>query len=362
MEKKLGEIAERVTRKNKNNETPLPLTISSKDGLVDQVTYFNKTVASKDMSGYYLLKNGEFAYNKSYSVGYDFGSIKRLDKYPMGALSTLYICFSIKNFDSDFMKVYFDSLKWYREIYLIAAEGARNHGLLNISTEDFFETKHKLPLGLPEQKKIAAFFTLLDRRIQKQRQLAECLKTYKRGVFSVLLNSFSKYETLLLENCASIKKGEQLNKTDMIKNGKYYVLNGGVAASGRTDNFNTDKNTISISEGGNSCGFVLFNTEKFWSGGHCYTLQNLKQDINNQYLFHYLKFHEKQIMSLRVGSGLPNIQKSELEKFEVLLPSADIQNKIANIMSNITAYEDAVKKELLNLDKLKLALLQKMFI
>mgnify|MGYP002726903154 FL=1 len=109
MEKKLGEIAERVTRKNKNNETPLPLTISSKDGLVDQVTYFNKTVASKDMSGYHLLKNGEFAYNKSYSVGYDFGSIKRLDKYPMGALSTLYICFSIKNFDSDFMKVYFDS-------------------------------------------------------------------------------------------------------------------------------------------------------------------------------------------------------------------------------------------------------------
>ena len=186
VEKKLGEIAERVTRKNKNNETPLPLTISSKDGLVDQITYFNKTVASKDMSGYYLLQNGEFAYNKSYSVGYDFGSIKRLDKYPMGALSTLYICFSIKKFDSDFMKVYFDSLKWYREIYLIAAEGARNHGLLNISTEDFFETKHKLPLGLPEQKKIAAFFTLLDRRIQKQRQLVERLKTYKRGViFSI---------------------------------------------------------------------------------------------------------------------------------------------------------------------------------
>lgn len=185
-EKKLGEIAERVTRKNRNNETDLPLTISSKDGLVDQVTYFNKTVASKDMSGYYLLKNGEFAYNKSYSVGYDFGSIKRLDKYPMGALSTLYICFSIKNFDSDFMKVYFDSLKWYREIYLIAAEGARNHGLLNISTEDFFETKHKLPLGLPEQERIAAFFTLLDRRIQKQRQLVEYLKTYKRGViFSI---------------------------------------------------------------------------------------------------------------------------------------------------------------------------------
>ena len=92
------------------------------------------------MSGYYLLKNGEFAYNKSYSVGYDFGSIKRLDRYPMGALSTLYICFALKKHDSDFIKAYFDSLKWYREIYMISAEGARNHGLLNVPTEEFFDT------------------------------------------------------------------------------------------------------------------------------------------------------------------------------------------------------------------------------
>ena len=140
---RLREFATRVTRKNENNETDLPLTISSKDGLVDQVSYFNKTVASKDMSGYYLIHNGEYAYNKSYSVGYDFGSIKRLDYYPMGALSTLYICFALKKHDSDFIKAYFDSLKWYREIYMISAEGARNHGLLNVPTDEFFDTKHE---------------------------------------------------------------------------------------------------------------------------------------------------------------------------------------------------------------------------
>ena len=127
---KLSEFTERVMRKNKNNETNLPLTISSKDGLVDQVTFFNKTVASKDMLGYYLLKKGEYAYNKSYSVGYDFGSIKRLDRYPMGALSTLYICFTLTKYNSDYIKTYFDSLKWYKEIYMISAEGARNHGFL----------------------------------------------------------------------------------------------------------------------------------------------------------------------------------------------------------------------------------------
>ena len=84
-EKKLNEIAVRVTRKNKDNVTDIPLTISSADGLIDQRNFFNKVVASKDMSGYYLLKNGEFAYNKSYSKGYDFGSIKRLELYDEGA-------------------------------------------------------------------------------------------------------------------------------------------------------------------------------------------------------------------------------------------------------------------------------------
>ena len=179
---KLSDFAERVTRKNTNNETSLPLTISSKDGLVDQISYFNKTVASKDMSGYYLLKNGEYAYNKSYSVGYDFGSVKRLDRYDMGALSTLYICFALKKHDSDFIKAYFDSLKWYREIYMISAEGARNHGLLNVPTDEFFDTKHYIPMDLAEQRKIANFMIALERRIVAQQSLVDNLKKYKRGV------------------------------------------------------------------------------------------------------------------------------------------------------------------------------------
>ena len=178
----MSDFAERVTRKNSNNETDLPLTISSKDGLVDQISYFNKTVASKDMSGYYLLRNGEYAYNKSYSVGYDFGSIKRLDRYPMGALSTLYICFALKKHDTDFIKVYFDSLKWYKEIYMISAEGARNHGLLNVPTDEFFATKHYLPENTAEQRKIADFLIALDRRIDAQQSLVDALKKYKRGV------------------------------------------------------------------------------------------------------------------------------------------------------------------------------------
>ncbi len=138
------------------------------------------------MSGYYLLMNGEFAYNKSYSVGYNFGSIKRLDRYPMGALSTLYICFALKKHDSDFLKVYFDSLKWYRQIYMISAEGARNHGLLNVPTEDFFDTVHYLSGNTDEQRKIAGFLIALDRRIEAQQSLVDNLKKYKRGAFEAV--------------------------------------------------------------------------------------------------------------------------------------------------------------------------------
>ena len=184
---KLSDFAERVTRKNTNSETSLPLTISSKDGLVDQISYFNKTVASKDMSGYYLLKNGEYAYNKSYSVGYDFGSVKRLDRYDMGALSTLYICFALKKHDSDFIKAYFDSLKWYREIYMISAEGARNHGLLNVPTDEFFDTKHYIPRDSAEQRKIADFMIALERRIEAQQSLVDNLKKYLEGFNQITL-------------------------------------------------------------------------------------------------------------------------------------------------------------------------------
>ena len=135
--RKLKRLVERVTRKNSDLVSERALTISAQYGLVDQEEFFNKKVASKDVSGYYLIKNGEFAYNKSYSNGYPFGAIKRLDKYDFGVLSTLYILFKPVDVNSDYLACYYESGKWYKEVSMCAAEGARNHGLLNISPNDF---------------------------------------------------------------------------------------------------------------------------------------------------------------------------------------------------------------------------------
>ena len=178
---KLKDICKRVTRKNTDNRCDIPLTISSADGLVNQLNYFSKKIASKDMSKYYLLKRGEFAYNKSYSRGYDFGSIKRLKLFDEGALSTLYICFSIDCVNNEYMEYYFDSLSWYRSISKLCGEGARNHGLLNIGTSDFFDmelTIHKSPV---DQEKIVNLFSCFSKKVSTLKQRVLLHKQLKKA-------------------------------------------------------------------------------------------------------------------------------------------------------------------------------------
>lgn len=185
-QRKLGDAFERVVRKNTNNESRLPLTISAQDGLVDQITYFNNRVASRDVSNYYLVYNGEFAYNKSTSDGYPFGAVKRLDWYEKGVLSTLYIVFALKHpekDDSDFMTVFYDTDRWHRGVAERAAEGARNHGLLNISADDFFDIDTTMPEDKVEQEKIGRLLKKLDTLITlHQRKYEKLIDTKKHSL------------------------------------------------------------------------------------------------------------------------------------------------------------------------------------
>lgn len=166
---KLSSVAKRITRRNTNLECTMPVTISSQDGIVEQTSFFNNIVASSNLSNYYLIKRGEFAYNKSYSNGYPFGSVKRLDKYEEGALSTLYILFSLnEDVSSDFIIYYFETSLWHNEVAQRATEGARNHGLLNIGAEDFLDIEILLPQSIDEQQRIGSFFTSLDNLINDE--------------------------------------------------------------------------------------------------------------------------------------------------------------------------------------------------
>ncbi len=182
-QRKLGDLVDRVTRKNQDLVSELPLTISAQYGLIDQNEFFDKRVASKDVSGYYLIENGEFAYNKSTSTDAPWGAIKRLDRYENGVLSTLYIIFGIKEnnpVDSDFLVSYYSTNLWHKGIHEIAAEGARNHGLLNIAPADFFATRLMIPQDIEEQKKIGKYFIELEALITLHQRKCDELKEVKK--------------------------------------------------------------------------------------------------------------------------------------------------------------------------------------
>ena len=179
---------------------------------------------------------------------------------------------------------------------------------------------------LPEQQKIAKLLSLLDDRIDTQNKIIEDLKKLKSAISERLFKSVKGF-TVLLSDLCDIVKGKQINGENLSDSGNYYVMNGGTEPSGYYDNYNVEASTISISEGGNSCGYVQFNTSPFWSGGHCYSIQNIADKVDNMYLYHYLKSNEDAIMKLRIGSGLPNIQKKDLAMFKIIVPKIEWQIK-----------------------------------
>ena len=178
---KLSEICERITNKNSDLNCNLVLTIAAQYGLVNQLDFFNKSVASENLSSYYILKKGDFAYNKSYSGEYVWGAIKKLDYYEEGVLSPLYICFrpDQNKISPDFLAFYYESTKWHRGISEIAGEGARNHGLLNISVIDFFNTIHRIP-SLLEQIQIATLLQTYQNKINNEERLLLHYQTQRK--------------------------------------------------------------------------------------------------------------------------------------------------------------------------------------
>jgi len=226
---------------------------------------------------------------------------------------------------------------------------------------------------LPEQQKIAAFLSAVDARAALLRRRREALLVYKKGVMQRLFSrqlrfakaddsAFPDWQEKRLGVVCDIRKGEQLNRDDMPEGGTYPVVNGGTSPSGYAAQANAKAETITISEGGNSCGFVAWQSADFWLGGHCYAINPKEGGLTKKYLFHLLKYNERGIMRLRVGSGLPNIQKSDLSKLLLEIPHPEEQQKIADFLTALDAKIDAVTAQLSATQAFKKGLLQQMFV
>ena len=366
---RLGDLCERIMRKNSENQSDLPLTISSIDGLVDQRDYFNKVVAAKDMSGYYLLKRGEFAYNKSYSVGYDYGTIKRLNKYDEGCLSTLYICFAIKSnaIDSNYLECFFDSLVWYKDMANVCTEGARNHGLLNVDIEEFFNIKVVYPADIEEQKKTAKILNNLDEKIKAEKTNVEKLNALKSSMLTKMFpkegesvpelrfNGFTDpWEQRKLNEICDYTSSS-LTASSSIENGKYILYDANTEI-GSVDSFSMNEDYITVIKDGAGVGRIrkLPKNTAFIGTMGALTSKNKETD------FLYYLLERKDLSKQFTGSTIPHIYFKDYGKDAVNIPKDKEQQVIGSYfkqLDNIIALHQRKYEKLLDVKK---AFLEKM--
>ncbi|MDF1871978.1 restriction endonuclease subunit S [Vannielia sp.] len=231
----------------------------------------------------------------------------------------------------------------------------------NLSQDALAEFTFGLP-PLPEQRKIAVILRTWDEALEKLTALRATKARQLVGLGLALIDRAANEPATVsrpLADLVRIIKGKQLNKLD-IASGEYPVWNGGISPSGFHDEWNTEGGTITISEGGNSCGFVNVSETRFWLGGHCYALQELSNMIERDFLFHALKSREAEIMRLRVGSGLPNIQRGDLERLQVVVPARDLQKKIALALTAGNEELTLLDTEIKALNDQKRGLMQKL--
>ena len=403
-QRKLGELVDRVVRKNTNNESTLPLTISAQYGLVDQITYFNNRVASRDVSNYYLVLNGEFAYNKSTSDGYPFGAVKRLDLYEKGVLSTLYIVFAPKKeqqIDSDYLTVFFDTDRWHKGVAERAAEGARNHGLLNISAEDFFDIDLSVPKDIVEQKQIGAFIRQLDNLITLHQRKFEKLTNVKKSML----------EKMFPQNGSSYPEIRFKGFTDpweQRKLGELIRLNGRIGFRGYTE-----KDIVSKDDGGvlafsptnivdnkltTNCkntyitrfkydespeikihnGDILFVKTGSTLGKSALVTGLLEDATLNpqvvvmrtnkadaEFLAAMLITNHiiSQVNSAKIGGAVPTLTETRIKDFDVAIPASEVEKEqIGQFFTRIDNLITLHQRELEKLQNIKKSMLEKMFV
>lgn len=360
-----NECFHRLTQKNTENNQNV-LTISAQQGLISQLDYYNTLYASEDKTGYFLLQKGNFAYNKSYSADYAYGAIKQLEKYDKGIVSPLYICFSAnEGTNTDFYRQYFEAGMFNREIYKIAQEGARNHGLLNVSTPEFFSAALVFPL-VDEQKKIAEILSCCDRVIELKQQLIAELQRLKSGFLQAMFPAKGHSEPVirfpefsdaweqrkLIEVCDYVDyRGKTPTKTDdgiflvTAKN----VKDGFIDYNASQEYISEDDYEEVMHRGKPEIGDVLITTEapcgnvaqvnrvNIALAQRIIKYRGLAGVVDNTYLKHYLLSPEFQkILNAKSSGGtVQGIKGSILHQQEIRYPNYGEQKKIGQYLNHL---------------------------
>lgn len=374
-ERRLIEIMQRITRKNQDLESKLPLTISAQYGLIDQNEFFDKRIASKDVSGYYLVRKGEFAYNKSTSNDAPWGAVKRLDRYEKGVLSTLYIVFGINDetkIDSDYIVTYYDTDLWHKGVQAIAAEGARNHGLLNITPTDFFETTLTIPQDIEEQKRIGYFFKGLDQLITLHQCKCDQTKELKKYMLQKMFPQngkkipeirFAKFtedweQRKLGEEAFEMVAGGDIDKDLILEEGRYPVIANALSNDGivgyYASEFRIKAPAVTVT-GRGDVGHAKARSVDFTP---VVRLLSIKSD-------HDVFFLENAINTLQIvveSTGVPQLTVPQLAKYEIAFPkSLEEEKQIGTLFCHLDNLITLHQRKYNELKEVKKFMLQNMF-
>ena len=377
----LADKFQRVTNKNSIGNTNV-LTISAQHGLINQFEYYNHQYASENTSGYTLLKKGDFAYNKSYSDGYPWGATKRLERYDSGIVSPLYICFSAKDgVCADFYSYYFESEPFFRGIYKIAQEGARNHGLLNVSTEDFFKMQIANP-PLEEQRRIAEILGCCDRVIALKKELIAEKKKQKKALMQKLLNPDSgfrlpgfsgEWESQKLGTICNTFSGgtpdrshpEYFNgtipwikscelNTRLITEVEEYISEQALENSSAKM---VDADTLLIAMYGATAGVLAITKIKAAINQAILAIVH-SNSINKVFLMYSLQNQIDLAISKYTQGGQPNFNAAIIKSLPINAPKLDEQQAIADILSAADKEIDLFEQELVQQEQKKKSLMQ----
>ena len=394
--KELGDIASRITRKNVNMESTLPLTISAANGLVSQDSFFNNIVAGSNLQNYYLIKEGEFAYNKSRSSEYPVGAVKRLDKFEKGVLSTLYIIFKLNDgVSSDYVAYFFDTNLWYGEILKRASEGARNHGLLNIGAEDFLDIGILLPPTLPEQRQIAAYFRSLDGILSGCEARLSSLRRLKEGALQAFFPQQGETQPKIrfkgcqgewvkkeLSECLEISDERNLDgrykRDDVLSVSDDYGVVNQIELLGRSYAGKTLTNYDVLRTGqivytksplrSKPYGIVKLNTGKPGIVSSLYAVYNAKPNISADYLHWYfdpawrLNAYIRPLVNKGAKNTMNISDETALTGYIYIPPTLAEQRLIANFFRTLDRRIELERQRLEKLKQLKAACLEKMFV
>ena len=368
------------------------LTASAEAGLIDQQEYFQKRIASHDLSHYYLLKRGDFAYNHSSSGSAALGIIKRLEAYDFGCLSTLYIIFHPKHgIDSDYLLHYFESSAWHGDVAGMVTEGARNHGLLNISPDTFFTARCSFP-SLPEQRRIGKFFTIFDSLIAAAERQEALLRQKKQAYLQLMFPREGETQPRLrFAGFSGGWKRRQLREvavktgsggTPTSSNPRYYGGSIPFLGIGDINGRYVDTTQKTLTEEGmaNSAAWIVpegaISLAMYASYGKSAILARpmatsqaffnivFRSNVTRDFVYSRLQCAEsRHEWDVLVSTGTqPNLSGSKLKKWTIGYPSLPEQHHIGEFFKVLDSLIAAAEERTKALTALKSVYLQRMFV